>query len=70
MSSYVKYGSDVATILCTRLLSADEVNKKVPAIMIYARRTKRKKKKKTKLRKNSIRKGKRNTEDIKNHHIF
>lgn len=51
MSSYVKYGSDVATILCTRLLSADEVNKKVPAIMIYARRTKRKKKKKDKVEK-------------------
>jgi len=53
-----------------RLLSADEVKKKVPAMMIYAHRTKRKQKKKKAERKLSIRSGKKNTEDIKNHHIF
>lgn len=31
-------------LLCTRLLSADEVNKKVPAVMIYTHRTNEKKK--------------------------
>lgn len=34
-------------LLCTRLLSADEVNKKVPAMKIYAQRTKNKTKPKS-----------------------
>lgn len=46
-------------LLCTRLLSADEVNQKVPAMVIYAHRTKREKKKKKQLRENSRLEGER-----------
>lgn len=54
-------------LLCTRFLSADEVNKAVPAVMIYAHRTKRKKKK---LRQNLIRKAKQNKGYIRNHRVI
>lgn len=52
-------------LLCTRFLSAYEVNKAVPALMIYAHRTKRGENVERKL---LIRKAKKNKGGIQNDH--